>query len=105
MNNDQTTYTDVSLECVELLFLHGPTMLGRHLFTGRGLSPHSCGSLDAAMLYTQKAGASYMQYNKTSINKRTREVRVMCDAVLLLFISIVRSPGHPVILIPELSAP
>ena len=23
--------------------------------------PHSCGSLDGAMLYTQKAGASYMQ--------------------------------------------
>ena len=41
-------------------------MLGRHLFTGRGLSPHICGSLDGAMLYTQKAGASYMQltYNK-----------------------------------------
>ena len=38
---------------------------------------------------------------KISINKGTRGVRARYDAVLLPFISIVRSPGRPVILVPE----
>ena len=51
-HSDQTAHTNARLEGVELSSLHGPTMLGRHLFTGRGFSPHSCGSLDGAMLFT-----------------------------------------------------
>ena len=37
--NGQTAYWIVRLENVELLFLHGPAMLDRHLFSGCGLSP------------------------------------------------------------------
>ena len=51
-HSDQTAYSKVRLESVELSSLYGPTMLDRHFFTGRGLSPHSCGSLDGAELYT-----------------------------------------------------
>ena len=71
-HSDQTAYSKIRLRSVKLSLLNGPTMLDRHLFTGHGLSPHSCGSLGGAMFYTQKAGASYMQY---AYNKKTHQYK------------------------------